>query len=89
MPIVFSLGDRVRVNPSYNGYEPCRGATATVVDLSMGPDDVIGLRFDFVDRVFHDCGGACEEDRGYYINAIRIEPLELKPIKGDDDEDCI
>jgi len=83
----FKLGDRVRVRRDYISYTDCVGKTATVVDLDI--DGTTGLRFDHANPIFHDCGGLCEDSRGWYITPRYIELMELLPIKGDDDEDCI
>lgn len=88
MQTVFSLGDRVRVKETYLGPPEIIGKTATVVDFD-GTYASIGLRFDHSTEYFHDCNGACEDDRGWYVGSKHLGHVELLPIKGDDDDDCI
>lgn len=73
----FVIGDRVTLKPGH-----CwSGETGTVVQLMNEFEGrFVGVEFDRIDQVRHDCGGLAKEHHGWYVDKedliLQREPRE-------------
>lgn len=56
----FEIGDRVRYCA---GFLPCESGTIVAID-----ELDYGVQFDVEDKIFHDLGGRCPDNRGWWIS---------------------
>lgn len=54
-----------------------KGSLGTIVSLSLD-NEAVGVCFDD-ETEGHDCGGACEDGKGWWVVPIDLSPLDTLP----------
>lgn len=70
------IGKRCSVPHPINSYANTgKQIYGTIVDIYYS-EPKIGVRFDDYNTLFHNCGGTCENNYGYYIHSHEVEFID-------------